>query len=201
MPPKAPPEVERASDGAATANRGRSERPSGRAGAGRHERRRRSTPPGASARRTAVTVSAQGFAPKTTTSCGWGPVNPRLELPLQLQPSLRTAALPGARPRDRRPLEANIVVSPLGGAGQVIEHKAGADGRFELELAPGRYEVDVKLYGWRKQKKTVEIEDESVTLIDAALHARSRRSDEHPPPRHRSHRDCRADHSVHLALG
>lgn len=121
-----------------------------------------------------VTVSAEGFAPKTATMQVGPGLNPKLALPLEVShPSGQLRFLV----RDHEtgdPLEANIVVTPLNGNGQVVEHKAGADGRFELELAPGRYDVNVKLYGWRKQRKTVEIEDESVTLIDAALHARSK---------------------------
>ncbi|MFT3923745.1 MAG: hypothetical protein QM778_14530 [Myxococcales bacterium] len=73
------------------------------------------------------------------------------------------------------PLEANIVVVPVGSGATPSEYKSGADGRLEIDLPPGRYEVTVKLYRWRKQVKTVEIEDESVTLIDAALHARSKK--------------------------
>jgi hypothetical protein len=71
------------------------------------------------------------------------------------------------------PLTANIHVRPGDAQSEPSVYQASADGRFELELAPGRYLVEVKLYGWRKQAKTVEIEDESVTMIDAALHPRA----------------------------
>ncbi|HEX6239280.1 MAG TPA: PEGA domain-containing protein, partial [Polyangiales bacterium] len=48
-------------------------------------------------------------------------------------------------------------------------------GKLTLDLAPGRYQVTIKLKGYRKQKKTLSIEDRSVTILDVALHARSKR--------------------------
>lgn len=54
------------------------------------------------------------------------------------------------------------------------EHRIGADGRLEITLPAGRYSVEIKLYGWRKQVKTIAVEDQSVTLLDVGLHARSK---------------------------
>ncbi len=121
-----------------------------------------------------VTVIADGFDAQSATLQVAPGVNPGLELALEAHhPSGQLRFLV----RDHgtgEPLKANIIVTAVAG-GMPIEHTAGADGRFELELPPGRYEIKIKLYGWRKQVKTVEIEDESVTMIDAALHPRSRR--------------------------
>jgi hypothetical protein len=123
----------------------------------------------------AVTVSADGFAPKTTTISVVPGKNPRIELPMLVRQASGQLRFLVRDHETGEPLVANIVISPVGAGGPSIEHKAGADGHFELELAPGRYQVVIKLYGWRKQTKTVEIEDESVTLIDAALHGRSKK--------------------------
>jgi hypothetical protein len=125
-----------------------------------------------SASEQSVTVSAAGYATQIGT------------LPAPGEPPLLEIALPARQPagqlrflvRDHEngePLVANIHVRPADAQVEPNVYKASADGRFEIDLAPGRYLVEVKLYGWRKQVKTVEIEDESVTLIDAALHPRS----------------------------
>jgi hypothetical protein len=122
-----------------------------------------------------LTISAEGFAPQTVTTRLAAGESPRIEVVLsQHQPSGQLRFLV----RDHEtgePLAANIQVKRADGGAAEQDHKANDQGRFELDLPPGRYQVEVKLYGWRKQKKTVEIEDESVTLIDAALHPRSKK--------------------------
>jgi hypothetical protein len=72
-------------------------------------------------------------------------------------------------------LQAEVQVRSASAEPSADTHKVGADGRLALSLAPGRYVVEVRLKGYRKQRKSVEIEDQSVTMLDVALHARSKK--------------------------
>jgi hypothetical protein len=78
--------------------------------------------------------------------------------------------------RSGEPLMAQIRVQLEEAAAERIqEHVSSREGRLELTLAPGRYTIQIKLHGYRKQRKTVTIEDQSVTMLDVALHARSKK--------------------------
>jgi hypothetical protein len=78
--------------------------------------------------------------------------------------------------RSGEALEAEVHVQPETESGvEPVSREVGKDGRLRLDLPPGRYLVVVKLKGWRKQRKTLEIEDRSVTILDVALHARSKK--------------------------
>lgn len=49
------------------------------------------------------------------------------------------------------------------------------EGRLSLDLTPGRYRVQVRVKGYRRQVKSIAVEADSVTILDVALHARSER--------------------------
>lgn len=78
--------------------------------------------------------------------------------------------------RSGEPLRAEVRVRSEDEAGAPERSEtADAEGRLRLELPKGRYKVIIKLKGYRKQIKQLSIEDESVTMLDVALHARSKR--------------------------
>lgn len=65
---------------------------------------------------------------------------------------------------DGTPLAAEISVEP---ASQTLQ--ANADGEFELALPPGEYQVRISVPGYRPQSRTVQIEDDGVTLLNVDL--------------------------------
>lgn len=122
-----------------------------------------------------VRVTADGFLPFEQT------LQHDADHPLQtvtLAPNPPTGQL-RLLVRDHRsgePLRAEVRVreDTESGAEPSVQ-KVGVDGRLLLDLPPGRYVVVVKLEGYRKQRKQLEVEDKSVTILDVALHARSKR--------------------------
>ncbi len=58
-------------------------------------------------------------------------------------------------------LVADIRVLPLG-----TEVETHDDGSFEVDITPGKYEVIIRARGYRKQRRTVEVEEGGVTLLN-----------------------------------
>jgi hypothetical protein len=120
-------------------------------------------------------VSAEGFQPleQSTAQQGASALHTLKLTPVAASGQLRLLV------RDHRSgeaLEAEVHVQPETESGaEPVSREVGKDGRLRLDLPPGRYLVVVKLKGWRKQRKTLEIEDRSVTILDVALHARSKK--------------------------
>jgi hypothetical protein len=54
------------------------------------------------------------------------------------------------------------------------ELSAGADGRFTLDLPPGRYEVRVSARGYAPQERTVEVAADGVMILNLDLHRAKR---------------------------
>jgi hypothetical protein len=74
-----------------------------------------------------------------------------------------------------RPIKALIrVVSLDAQDAQPQELTADADGRFTLELPPGRYQVQVSARGYAAQERTVEVAPDAVMILNLDLH-RARR--------------------------
>ena len=68
------------------------------------------------------------------------------------------------RSYDGKPLAATITVDP---SGQTFT--ASAEGEFELGLAPGEYQIRISIHGYGAQSRTVQIEDDGVTLLNVDL--------------------------------
>jgi hypothetical protein len=62
------------------------------------------------------------------------------------------------------PLSAKIQVEPGG-----VLTKTDAEGRFEIDLAPGSYRVTIEANGYRSQERRIEVEQRGVTVINAEL--------------------------------
>jgi hypothetical protein len=62
------------------------------------------------------------------------------------------------------PLAATIRIEPGGHQNQV-----GADGSFELELAPGQYEVVIERDGFASQRRRIQIRDRGVVILNIGL--------------------------------
>lgn len=64
-------------------------------------------------------------------------------------------------------LAATIVVQPLG-----TQVACGAEGSFQVDVAPGTYTVEVTAPGFRPQQRRVVIEDNGVTILNVDLRPR-----------------------------
>lgn len=65
---------------------------------------------------------------------------------------------------DGKPLAATIAIAP---SGQTLT--ANAEGEFEVGLPPGEYQVQISIAGHGAQTRTVQIEDDGVTLLNVDL--------------------------------
>lgn len=65
---------------------------------------------------------------------------------------------------DGKPLAAEITVEPTS---QTL--RATAEGEFELGLPPGEYQVRISIAGYGTQSRSVQIEDDGVTLLNVDL--------------------------------
>lgn len=112
----------------------------------------------------ALVVAAEGFEER------------RLELApgtsppaaVALQPEVPMGELRGlVRSFSGRPLRATIRVTPGD-----TEVRTSAEGRFELPLEEGSYEVVIDARGYRQQDRTVEVERGGVTVLNVELRRR-----------------------------
>lgn len=115
--------------------------------------------------RARVVVRREGADPVETTvevSAGEAPA----ELSTRLGEALPQGEIRGTiQGSDGRPLEgASIRILPLG-----LERTTDADGAFEAEVPPGRYEVEVRAPGHRPQTRSVEVVEQGVVLLNAQL--------------------------------
>jgi hypothetical protein len=143
--------------------------------------------------RTRAVAAAEPVRDESAPPAQSAPVAPPPQPPLapaapavHVEPELVVPPAPAIVPgqlrlliRDHRsgePLRAEVRVhgEDEAAASQTNE-TADAEGRLRIELPKGRYTVTIKLKGYRKQIKQLTIEDESVTMLDVALHARSKR--------------------------
>ncbi len=110
-----------------------------------------------------VTARAAGFEP-VTRSLTLAPGSEH-ELDFDLEPALPPGQLRGfVRSFGGKPVAATLTIEPLG---QTIT--AGENGAFEIDVAPGRYEVVVRAPGYREQRRAVTIEEGGVLILNVDL--------------------------------
>lgn len=110
-----------------------------------------------------VTARAEGFEPVTRSLT----VEPggEHEVDIALERALPPGQLRGfVRSFGGRPVAATLTIEPLG---QTIT--AGANGAFEIDVAPGRYEVVIRAPGYREQRRSVTIEEGGVLILNVDL--------------------------------
>lgn len=110
-----------------------------------------------------VTARAEGFDPVTRSLT----VEPggEHEVDIALERALPPGQLRGfVRSFGGKPVAATLTIEPLG---QTIT--AGADGSFEIDVAPGRYEVVIRAPGYREQRRSVTIEEGGVLILNVDL--------------------------------
>ncbi|HMI92429.1 MAG TPA: carboxypeptidase-like regulatory domain-containing protein, partial [Polyangiales bacterium] len=95
------------------------------------------------------------------------------ELPDQVLPRAALGELRGLALSFRgKPVPARIAVRPLEPPDAAVnELAAGTDGRFRIELPPGRYEVEVGAPGFVSQTRKVEITADGVVILNLDLRA------------------------------
>lgn len=65
---------------------------------------------------------------------------------------------------DGQPVRGTVRVEPVG-----VERVANPDGTFEIDVAPGAYQVRVTAAGFAPQNRRVRVEDNGVTVLNAEL--------------------------------
>jgi hypothetical protein len=89
-------------------------------------------------------------------------------LQIRVDPLLPSAQLRGlVRSADRKPLKASIRIEPL-----AVEVTTDADGFFEVDVLPGKYDVVIDAAGYRPQSRRIEVEKDGVFVINAELFKR-----------------------------
>jgi uncharacterized membrane protein len=66
-----------------------------------------------------------------------------------------------------QPLVATIRLTPPG-----EDHESGSDGRFVLDVAPGRYTVEISKPGFVSQTHQVDVGDKAVIVINVDLRSK-----------------------------
>lgn len=97
---------------------------------------------------------------------------PYVEPPRKLERHEPQGTLRGlARSFASEPLKATIRV--LNRRGRLVANvKADAEGRFELPLKPGTFKVRISAPGYTSQRRTIQIDDNGVTVLNVDLHER-----------------------------
>lgn len=101
--------------------------------------------------------------------------------PVQLQVRAEVATPPGqvrglVRSYGGKPLAATVRIEPGG-----IEATTDADGFFQLDVAPGQYEVVIEAPGYASQRRIAKVEQQGVVIVNADLARRTTRSGEASP--------------------
>jgi hypothetical protein len=92
-------------------------------------------------------------------------IEPPAEAPPSGEAAPSTAALRGhVHAFSGKPLSATITVYP-----RHLEATTDAQGYFELDLPPGRYTVRLRAHGYKSQSRKVEIQADSVTVLNVEL--------------------------------
>lgn len=111
-----------------------------------------------------VLVEADGFEPQRVAP----PSSPGEPLGVELTREEPSGILRGlVRNFSGDPLAASVRVRPGN-----VEVQSGEDGTFELELPPGRYQVQISAGGYRRQQRPVQIELDGVTVLNVELRSR-----------------------------
>jgi hypothetical protein len=114
-----------------------------------------------------VSVRAEGFEPATrslTLAAG-----DDQELGIELERTLPPGQLRGfVRSFGGKPVAAELTIQSVGDPlGKTIT--AGEDGAFQLDVAPGQYEVVIRAPGYREQRRSVTIEQGGVLILNVDL--------------------------------
>jgi hypothetical protein len=109
-----------------------------------------------------VRAEAMGHEPATGTfTLAAEPTEPAT---LTLRKRLPSGSLRGlVRSLDGHPLDAQIRIEPTG------RELRAAQGRFDVSVAPGWYEVTISAPGRKTQRRRVQVEDNGVTLLNVDL--------------------------------
>jgi hypothetical protein len=112
-----------------------------------------------------VAVRAEGFEPATRSiELAAGADQ---ELVIELERVLPPGQLRGfVRSFGGKPVAAELTIEPLG-----KKITAGADGGFQIDVAPGKYEVVIRAPGYREQRRSVTIEEGGVLILNVDLRA------------------------------
>jgi hypothetical protein len=112
-----------------------------------------------------VTLKGEGLE-ETVQSVELG--SAQVELELHATRSVATGQIRGlVRSFAGEGLPAKIEVKTLG-----RKVSADASGKFELDVPPGQYEVSVEMAGYARQKRSVTVEKNGVTLLNVELRGR-----------------------------
>jgi len=110
-----------------------------------------------------VTVEAVGFDKSRREAKVEKDQSAQLEF--VMLPALPAGQLRGLiRSFNGKPLAATIRVTPGN-----VEVQTNAEGRFEVDVPPGRYTVTIEAEGHLKQRRAVKVENRGVTIINADL--------------------------------
>jgi len=65
---------------------------------------------------------------------------------------------------DGQPLQATVTVYPAN-----LKATSNAEGEFEISIKPGRYTVRLRAFGYKSQNRTVVVQENGVTVLNAEL--------------------------------
>jgi 5-hydroxyisourate hydrolase-like protein (transthyretin family) len=86
-----------------------------------------------------------------------------------LKPKATTGVVRGlVRSFQSQPLRAHVVVRNLRGK-TISEADSNAEGRVEIELAPGRYRVTIDVPGYKSHVQTIRVKGNDVSVLNADL--------------------------------
>lgn len=117
-----------------------------------------------------IVIEREGFklVERTVTLAGGATVDVSGDEAVRLEPLTPVGSLRGLiRSFDGRGLRATIRVEPIG-----IELQSSDDGTFEMDVPPGSYTVRVTAAGFRSQERSVQVEANGVTVLNADLRRR-----------------------------
>jgi Carboxypeptidase regulatory-like domain len=119
-----------------------------------------------------------GSARVAVEASGYEPAEAVVEL-LPGQPASLTIALHRNLPSGQirgtvrsfngRPLSATVRVAASTGDGARLTPLRSTGGSFQLDVPPGRYQVTIEAPGHRQQARTVDVEQNGVTVLNAEL--------------------------------
>jgi hypothetical protein len=94
---------------------------------------------------------------------------PRVETPRALAPEQEVGVLRGlTRSFGSAPLRAHVVVRD-GQRREIAGARADEQGRFEIEIAPGKYQVTISAAGYRTQRRSVTISNNGVAILNVDM--------------------------------
>jgi hypothetical protein len=67
------------------------------------------------------------------------------------------------------PVDADVVIRPVGSPEEEGQRLVAAGGRFTVEVEPGTYQVVIEAPGFEPQSRRVQVEENGVTLLNVDL--------------------------------